>query len=353
MSGFAGDPLLSALFGDAEIAGLTGSDAWAARMIEVEAGYAAALGRAGRVHPDLGDEAADAIRAVRPDLSALALGMARDGVAVPALVRQIKAALPERLHDAVHTGLTSQDVMDSAFALCLKAALPVFRGRIEAVQQALEALAAQFGDHPLMARTRMQAALPVTVAHRIEAWRRPFEDHLARLDALELRLLRLQFGGPVGARYLDQAEQINAALAAALGLSPVPSAWHSDRSALAELGGWLSLVSGSLGKIGQDIALMAQQGLDEIRLAGGGGSSAMAHKQNPVGAEVLVTLARANAARLGGLHQALVHEQERSGAAWSLEWMLLPQMLESTGRGLSLAFELLGQVERMGSPDET
>ncbi|MGO7388986.1 3-carboxy-cis,cis-muconate cycloisomerase, partial [Rhizobium ruizarguesonis] len=75
-------------------------------------------------------------------------------------------------------------------------------------------------------------------------------------------------------------------------------------------------ISGSLGKMGQDIALLAQDG-DEIEISGGGTSSAMAHKQNPVSAEVLISLARFNATLLSGVHQSLVHEQERSGAAWT------------------------------------
>ena len=66
----------------------------------------------------------------------------------------------------------------------------------------------------------------------------------------------------------------------------------------------------------------------------------MPHKRNPVIAEVLVALARFNATQLSGMHQALVHEQERSGAAWTLEWMLLPQMVMATAAALRLAIEL-------------
>jgi 3-carboxy-cis,cis-muconate cycloisomerase len=93
---------------------------------------------------------------------------------------------------------------------------------------------------------------------------------------------------------------------------------------------------------------MAQNEMAEIALAGGGASSAMAHKQNPVQAEVLVSLARFNAVQLSGLHQALVHEQERSGAAWTLEWLILPQMLNATGIALLHGQALLGQVTRVG-----
>src|SRR5690606_41657811 len=95
-----------------------------------------------------------------------------------------------------------------------------------------------------------------------------------------------------------------------------------------------SLITGNLGKFGQDVALMAQSEMGEIELATGGSSSAMPHKKNPVPAEVLVTLARFNATLLAGMHQSIVHENERSGAAWTLEWMILPQMVVATAAAL-------------------
>lgn len=78
----------------------------------------------------------------------------------------------------------------------------------------------------------------------------------------------------------------------------------------------------------------------------------MAHKRNPVLAELLVTLARFNAVQLSGMHHALLHEQERSGAAWGLEWMILPQMAQSTGRALVATLELVGSIEHIGTLQE-
>jgi 3-carboxy-cis,cis-muconate cycloisomerase len=162
----------------------------------------------------------------------------------------------------------------------------------------------------------------------------------------------LQFGGAAGT--LDKlgakAAAVRSTLASALGLADVPQ-WQSQRDRLADFAGILSLVTGSLGKMGQDVALLAQMGA-EIKLSGGGGSSAMAHKQNPVAAEVLVALARFNAVQVSGMQQAVVHEQERSGASWTLEWLVLPPMVQATGASLRLAANLLAGVVSLGADAE-
>jgi 3-carboxy-cis,cis-muconate cycloisomerase len=144
---------------------------------------------------------------------------------------------------------------------------------------------------------------------------------------------------------------VRAQLANRLDLTDWPQ-WHSQRDWLAEIAGLLSLITGSLGKFGQDVALLALVG-DDIELSGGGGSSAMPHKQNPVDAELLVTLARFNAGQLALMHQALVHEQERSGSAWMLEWLALPQMVAATGSSLLATGRVAGQIAKLGrgAPD--
>ncbi len=199
-----------------------------------------------------------------------------------------------------------------------------------------------------MAQTRMQQALPFSVADKIDTWRSPIGRHRTRLAELRPRLLKLQLGGPVGTRTElgTEAEAIAAGVAQRLGLSNA-SAWHAQRDTIAELGAWLALVAGSLGKIGQDVALMVQNEIGTARLAGGGTSSAMAHKSNPVSAELLVALARFIAGLAGTLTGALVHENERSGAAWTLEWLVLPQLVVGTGAALRVA---LGLAQALSFP---
>jgi 3-carboxy-cis,cis-muconate cycloisomerase len=108
------------------------------------------------------------------------------------------------------------------------------------------------------------------------------------------------------------------------------------------------MLSGTLGKIGADLALMAQTEIQSVTLAGGGTSSAMSHKSNPVSAEILIALARYTAGLSGTLNSAMVHENERSGAAWTLEWLVLSPLTLASGASLLKTRELLASVTRLG-----
>ncbi len=315
-------------------------------MIAVEAAYARALGQTGAVAPDLAEVTALAIEAAPIDTLRLSEEAAVDGMPVPPLIRQLRAGLPGHLHPALHSGMTSQDVMDTALSLALRDLLDVFEARLTSLCTRLEGIIEAHGAQALQGRTRMQLALPITLGHRVEGWFAPLRDHLDAMDGVRARSCVMQLGGPVGTGQSFPAPrpELEGVMAQALGLSTAGRAWHTDRTRIAELGSWLARLSGSLGKMGHDIALMAQQGVEDVRLRKGGASSAMAHKSNPVKAETLMALARFSSVQLGGLHLSLDHEQERSGAAWTLEWLILPALLEATGAGLLRADALLDDL---------
>jgi 3-carboxy-cis,cis-muconate cycloisomerase len=340
-------PFLSGLLGDAEIGAFFSVEAELAAVLEFEQSLADAEAEKGVIPETAGKAIVEAIGNFRPNLEKLRDSTARDGVVVPELVRQLRSAVGKPHADHVHFGATSQDVIDTGFALRIGRVLDILQGRIDTLVERLGELDARDGATISMAHTRMQAAIEVPASRKIMSWRDPLLRHRARLSTVRKEVAVLTFGGAAGT--LDKlgpaGEQVAARMARRLGLGVVPRARHSERDGQAELADWLSLVTGSLGKMGQDIALMAQSEIGQIRLKGGGGSSAMPHKVNPVGAEILVTLARFNATLVSGMHQALVHENERSGAAWTLEWMLLPQMAVAAGVALRVALELVGNIE--------
>jgi len=343
-------PFLSGLFGDDEIVSRFTAEADVGAMLSFEAHLARAEAEEGIIDPESAEAIESACGTLVPDMDALRAATGRDGVVVAELVRQLRAAVGEPHASKVHFGATSQDVIDTSLSLRLMPVLQVLKERLDQLDDALDELDRRFGANPLMGRTRMQAAIAMTVGDRLAEWRRPLLRRLAEFEEVQRSAIAMQFGGPVGTldKLGGKGERVRKRLSDLLGLEDAET-WHSERDRLVGLADWFSLVSGSLGKFGQDVALMAQNGIDEIALSGGGGSSAMAHKHNPVGAEILVTLARFNAVQISAMHQAMVHEQERSGAAWSLEWMVLPQIVAATGASLRIALDLACAVQRIGS----
>jgi len=342
-------PFLSGLFGDSEIVELFSARADIDAMIRFETALAEAQVGTGIISEDVAKAIVSGLSEFAADITALRREVEKDGVVVPELVRQMRAAVPGEAAGKVHFGATSQDVIDTSLMLRLKMATEIIAARLGRLIDALGDIAFRNGHNALTGYTRMQAAIGITVADRAASWIAPLERHLLRLETFAQSGFALQFGGAAGTleKLSDYAGAVRADLAMRLGLADKQQ-WQSQRDGIAEFGNTLSLVTGTLGKFGQDIALMAELGT-EIRLSGGGGSSAMPHKQNPVNAETLVALARFNAVQISALHQSLVHEQERSGAGWMLEWLSLPQMVTATGASLLIAERLAAQIDRLGA----
>lgn len=348
-----GQSYFDRLLGDQTVAAMLGPQADMAALLHFEVTLA-------EVQADFGlieQAAARAIEAMvagfKPDLDRLTAATLKDGVPVPDLVAQMREALGGEHAKAIHFGATSQDAIDTALALTLKPVFELLGERLAAVDAALAELLDRFGSAPLMARSRMQAAIMIEAGDRITVWRAAVSRAGQGLEAGRRAMLILTLAGAAGTaeKFGDRIAPVRQAMADALGLVVPDYVPHADRGRIADFAGLLSRITGALGKIGQDVALMAQNGIAQIAISGAGGSSAMPHKQNPVRAEVLVTLARFNAVQLSAIHLALVHEQERSGSAWMLEWLVLPNMIEATATALSHAASMLQSVERIGEPD--
>ncbi|MHA6689708.1 3-carboxy-cis,cis-muconate cycloisomerase [Devosia sp. A449] len=338
-------PLLDALTGDIETETLLADPARIAAMVRFEAALAQAEADAGLIGADAAAAIAAGLVGFEPDWDDLASGMARDGVVVPALVAQLRRRIAAPHAEALHKGATSQDVIDTALVLQLAAVIGLFETRLSSLLDGIDLLLERHGTQPMMAHTRMQQALPYSVGAKLATWIAPLRRHLVALEACRRGLLVIQLGGPIGDRssFGAQGEAIARSLARQLDLG-LAEPWQTARDPLVGFASLLALLSGTLGKIGVDVTLLAQNEIGAVALAGGGGSSSMAHKSNPVNAEVLVALARYNAGLVGTLQQAMLHENERSGAAWTLEWLTLPQIVVATGASLRLGNLLVGQL---------
>ena len=341
VSPFDGPPA-SGLYGDAEVARLFSASAEIRSMLLVEGALATAQGALGIIPMSAAQAIAQASREVTLDPAELAEGMAGSGVPVAALVKAFRRSLDPEHGAWLHWGATSQDVVDTGLVLRLRRVIAILDTRLDRLTAVLAEQATRHRDTVIAARTRFQIATPTTLGAKIAVWGLPLLRHRQRLVEVKPRLLQVSLAGASGnnAALRGRGGEVMRALAAELDLAPSEVPWHAARDSVAEFGNWLSLVTGSLGKIGQDLILLGQSEVGEVTAGAGGGSSTMPHKANPVVAEALVTLARLNAGTLGTLHQALVAAQERDGVSMGLEWFALPSMCAAAGGATRLALTM-------------
>ncbi|MCL7465293.1 lyase family protein [Phaeovulum sp. NW3] len=343
----ADSALYRGLFSDDATAALFTDSAEIRAMLLVEGALARVQGALGLIPAPAAAFIDRASREVQIDPAALAAETAVNGVPVPALVAAFRKAMQAPDHaQYLHWGATSQDIMDTALALRLRRVLALWDARLGALAAALGQLAQDHADLAMAARSYGQIATPTSFGAVVAGWGRPILRHRARLAELAPSLAVVSLGGAAGtlAAMGPQGGAVRAGLAQALGLADPGHSWHAERDRIGALAGWMAGLTASLGKMAEDLILLSQSGIAEVRIAGAGGSSTMPQKENPVGPSALVALARQVAALAGALQGAGLHRQQRDGAAWFVEWLTLSQACISTGRALALAVDLAGRL---------
>ncbi|XAS69788.1 lyase family protein [Micrococcaceae bacterium Sec5.7] len=344
--------LLSPVSASPAVAALTGDRAVLAAILAVEAGWAKVLEKAGLAPAGsaaIVAAAADVSRYDVADIAVRAQGGANPVIPLLADLReQVKAldTAPDTDNisaagidamSAVHTSLTSQDVLDTALMLLAGNAVSALLTDIRGTTTALADLAEQHADTLCVGRSLTQHSLPFTFGLKAAQWFHGVAAAARRLEAIELPV---QFGGAAGTlaagTVLTSASAVTPfdladALAAELGLAPAPAPWHTNRLAVSSLGDSLAAVLDALGKIAADVLFLSRPEVAELaepRAAGRGVSSAMPQKQNPV-LSVLVRSAALQAPGLAAqLHLAAANfNDERPDGAWHTEWPAIRQLL--------------------------
>lgn len=346
MAGTALDlDLFSPLFSDAEVAEQFSDTQLVRAMLKVEAALAIVEGRLGVIPSEAADQIVDAAARMEVDFDRLRGGVENSGVPVIDLVRQLRAQIGGDAAGYVHWGATSQDILDTAKVLQIRTALEVLGSRLESVIRNLAQLAEKHRDTLMAGRTHSQQALPITFGFKAAGWLAPLIRHRGRLAEMRPRILVIQFGGAVGtlAALGTSGAHVQESLAEELELNLSDIPWHTQRDNMAELASWLSMLTGSLAKMAQDIILLAQSEVGELSEsddAARGGSSTMPQKNNPIVSELIITAARVNASLLTSMHQAQIQEHERGTHGWQMEWLVLPQMFTLAATALNKALFL-------------
>ncbi|MFC7476730.1 3-carboxy-cis,cis-muconate cycloisomerase [Dankookia sp. GCM10030260] len=326
----ADSPVLGALYGTDAMRAVMGERAYLARMLEVEAALARAQARLGIV-PEAAAQAITAAAEVdRLDLPALAAATRNTGYPVVGLVKQLSALAGAEAGRWTHWGATTQDIMDSAVVLQVKAGLDLIGAELEAVIAGLARMAKAHRSTVMAGRTHLQHALPVTFGYKAAVWLSPLITMRERLAQLRPRVERVQFGGAAGtlASLGDQGLAVQAELAKELGLAVPDIPWHVARDGIVEAVSFLGLVTGALSKLATDVILLMQTEVAEVaepHQEGRGGSSTMPQKRNPISCEYIVAQSRGVHALVPQMLAAMAQDQERGTGPWQAEALAVGQ----------------------------
>lgn len=332
-----GTPAMRAVFSDHALVG---------RYVEVEIALAKAEARCGVIPAG----AADAI-AAKADAGTLDYDLLRHetnnvGYPILPLVHQLAKQCGESGR-YVHWGATTQDIMDTADVLRVRAGLEIVDQDVDTLRGILAELAARHRDTPMAGRTHLQQALPITFGYKVGVWLAMFDRHAERLKQLRPRVLVGQFAGATGtlASLGGKGLEVQAALMAELGLGVPAATWHVARDGFAEVVNTLALITGSLGKVAYDLMLLSSTEFGEVYepfVPGRGASSTMPQKRNAISSELMMAAAKAVRQHAGLMLDAMVQDLERATGPWHAEWIAVPESFVMAAGALHQAKFALG-----------
>ena len=346
-------PLLAPMLSSAAMRALCDDRAYLQFMLDFEAALARAEAAAGVVPSSAAEAIASACKASAFNLADLAEAATRSGnLAIP-LVKALTAEIARSDTDAarfVHWGATSQDVIDTATMLGLRAGIDALLVDIDRAIAGFARQAALHRNTAIVARTWLQHALPMPFGLKLAEYAAGLHRSRGRLLHLKKHALALQFGGAAGtlAALGDQGLKVAEKLSEILGL-PLPEApWHSHRDRIAEAASVLAILAGTCGKIARDVQLMMQTDVAEAFEPSGegrGGSSTMPHKRNPVAAASALAAAIMAPNLAATIFAAQVGDHERSAGPWHAEWPTLPSLLLVTSGALASTVDIAEGLE--------
>ena len=334
------------MFGTAAMRAVFDDRALIARYVEVEVALAKAEGRAGVIPVEAAEAIARTADATKLDFARLERETQNVGYPILPVVAQLSNMCGEAGR-YVHWGATTQDIMDTATALQLRAAFDIVAADVDALRTIMADLARKHRDTPMAGRTHLQQALPVTFGYKVAVMLAGMDRHAERLKQLRPRVEVVEFAGAAGtlASIGEKGLAVQRELARELNLAEPAATWHVARDGFAEAVNALALICGTLGKIALDTMIMMSTEYGEVFepfVHGRGASSTMPQKRNPISSELILAAAKIARQQAGLMMDALVTDFERATGPWHAEWAAIPEACLATASALHQAKFMLG-----------
>ena len=245
---------------------------------------------------------------------------------VAAFVDVVQSAIGMPAGAWIHHGLTSTDVVDTAWCWMLKDGAELILGAINELITKLQELAQLHRDTVMIGRTHGIHAEPTTFGTKVALWALQVDRDRSRMRAAREAVAVCKLSGAVGT-YSNISPDVETHVAKSLGLVAVPATQVVARDRHAEFLWACASLGSTIEAIAVELRHLQRTEVNEVRegfRAGQKGSSAMPHKRNPISAETLTGLSRVLRSNLqtGLQNVALWHERDISHS--SAERIVLP-----------------------------
>jgi 3-carboxy-cis,cis-muconate cycloisomerase len=319
------------IFTTAEMRQVFSDENRTACYLEIEAALARVQGRLGIIPQEAAREIDGKCKIENIDFAKLKATTERIGYPILGVVQQIVAFCDKGLGEWCHWGATTQDITDTATIMQIRQALNLVEADMERVTAALANLSRRYRDTAMAGRSNLQQAVPLTFGFKCACLLAAMQRHRERLKELRPRVLVGEFAGAVGtlASLGKHGLKVQEGLMVELKLGQPEIAWHTVRDRIGEVGCFLGLLTGTLGKISMDVKLLMQTEVAEVFEPfheGRGSSSTMPQKRNPIASLYIHSTAALVRQNTAALLEAAVADHERSTGPWEIEWIALPEI---------------------------
>lgn len=195
----------------------------------------------------------------------------------------------------VHLGLTSSDIVDTAFSILLRDSADIILKELRRFSSILKTKALEYKNTIMIGRTHGIHAEPTTLGLKFLLWYAENERNIKRIEKAREGISIGKMSGAVGT-YSNISPEIETIVCQRLGLvSAAVSTQIIQRDRHAEFMTTLAIIAGMIEKISTEIRNLQKTEVREVEeyfAKGQKGSSAMPHKRNPITCERLTGLAR-------------------------------------------------------------
>jgi adenylosuccinate lyase len=340
-------------WGTPELRAIFEEEARITQWLEILAVLAETEGEFGLVPADMAARVAASCRAIKPDSSFLdevRQGFEASGHSTQGLIQAVQKRCQGGSGEWLYCGATVQDLADTWMMGALRDARAIYARDLKETYAALRALADRHRDTIMAGRTHGQQGLPITFGFKAAGWSAEIDRHRQRLVEIAQRTDVGQLCGGVGSLSSlgPRAFEIQKRFLSRLGLRPPEISWTSSRDVLAEWCNLMVLITATADRIGHEVYNLQRSEIGEVVesfMPGTVGSITMPHKRNPELSEHLGTLARVARHNAGMIGESLVHDHERDGRSWKVEWHAVPQIALVAGKALALLRSLITSLE--------